>query len=233
MAGKPIKISTVDKIDHKKQLIVFTHIPKSGGTSFHAALNAILNLNYLHLIPGHNNPPDIDALSGIGGHFNFESPSINHSEKDRIYTTLVRHPVDRLVSFYKHVIARPGHHLPVQNPDLLEMDALSFFKALSDLGNNEVDNLQCRLLCEHGPYTAQKAIQNIEDFYAVCLPLSAQQKAINTIAKMCNRNSLKVQKLNTSTPKLNVEITPELIRYIENTNSEDMTLYEHVQKQSA
>lgn len=231
MPGKPIKLGQGSQFDPDAMLLVFTHIPKSGGTSFHAALNALSGKNYCHLVPGQNDPENIDALWGIGGHFDFESPSVVNSEKDRVYVSLLRHPVERFVSFYKHVMARPFHHVAQANPDVLEMEPLEFAKTLKAAGNREVANLQCRMLCGKGEISAERAIEHVKDFYTYCAPLSDQQQTVNRIAGLCGVHSIAVQRLNVA-KRVEVELDQEMVEYVSHINADDMKLFEYVEQQA-
>ena len=225
MTGKVIKLGNGQPFDKEKMLLVFTHIPKSGGTSFHAGLKEVLAGEYLHLVPGQNNPEVIDALCGIGGHFNFESPAVSHSTKDRVYTTLLRHPVDRFVSFYKHVLARPYHHLPQKNPKLLKMEPLEFAETLVDMGNPEIGNLQCRMICGGPNFSAEQAIERISKDYSFCMDLSMQQSALDQIADAFQAKRVEMKRLNVASKEHQHTLSKELVTFIHEVNAEDMSLY--------
>jgi hypothetical protein len=250
MTGKPVKILPGEQIDPDRHLVVFTHIPKSGGTSFHAALSTILNENYLHLIPGQNNPEDIDALRGIGGHFSYESPSVTHSTKDRVYVTLLRHPVNRFISYYKHIQQRPNHHIPVRAPELIGMPLLDFAKRLHEMKIAEMYNLQCRMVCgapsgapgcdAHSPidgvpvHSGARAIEIVERDYSLCMLLSQQQEAIDTMAAMAGSGTVPAKRLNVAKSAEPVAPDPELVKFLRVCNAEDFILYDHISgRQSA
>ena len=227
MTGKPIKLARNDRFDADTMLLVFIHVPKSGGTSFHAGLTTIGRGGYLLLEPGSNNPPDIDLLWGAGGHIGFEHGLVARSRKDRVYVTLVRDPLDRFVSFYKHVQQGP-HHLRRMNRALVGMEPLLFAKALVDIGDTEISNLQCRMISGRDGATAETTLEIIERHYSICVPISRQQEALDAIAGMAGHPPIETQRLNTSSQEIPVEITPELVAFIEEVNSEDRKLFDAV-----
>lgn len=232
MTGKIIKLRANDRFDPDTMLLVFTHIPKAGGTSFHAALKILTNDNYCHLVPGQNNPEDIDQLWGIGGHFDHESPSVTGSKKDRVYVSLLRHPIDRFLSFYRHVIARPGHHIAVENEAVLKMGPLDFAKTLTKMKNREISNLQCRMLTGDGTKLADKAIESVENHYSYCAPLASQQQIVDHIAVWFGSENVPVQRLNAAKAGIDVAINDALVEHIGLINSEDMKLFQYVEQRA-
>ncbi len=232
MSGNIAKLHENEEFDPETMLLVFTHIPKSGGTSFHAALKTLTDGKYCHLIPGQNDPDDIDALWGVGGHFDFESPAVNKSRKKRVYVSLLRHPIDRYLSFYKHVITRPDHHIAVANPEVLEMSPLEFAKTLLAVKNREIANLQCRMIAGGGAASSGDAIETIERHFSFCAPLTSQQQIVDQIANWFHSETVPVQRLNVAKAGVQVQFDDQLVGFLSQINAEDVKLFEFVERSS-
>jgi|TARA_R110000764_G_scaffold91074_1_gene173726 hypothetical protein len=227
MSGSPIKLSSPDQFDPKTMQLVFVHIPKSGGTSFHAALEDMSGGGYLHLVPGQNDPEDINTLWGIGGHFNYESALVQSTKKDRVYVTLLRDPVERFVSFFHHVQARPYHHLAQADPELLEMGPGDFARRLAAIGNREVSNLQCKMVTGRGGITGIKAANHARAQFTICAPLTKQPQIVAWLARAAGAEEApEVQRLNTSKAKAPVALSDADRAFVEGLNADDMVLFE-------
>lgn len=95
--------------------IVFIHIPRSAGT----ALRSILYANYdncihidglkglksLAMIPEH----ELRSLSLVEGHINFDVSNVLPQEHD--YITMLRSPVERVISTFRYICQYPQHRL--------------------------------------------------------------------------------------------------------------------------
>jgi len=92
--------------------MIFVHIPKTAGSSFRELLQEIYPRKRCVLIYSHE-PDHLDALrkeveraDAICGHVSFGIHEFYGIEAR--YVTFVRHPVDRVISLYRHQAREPG-----------------------------------------------------------------------------------------------------------------------------
>ena len=138
--------------------IIFAHIPKSAGFS----LNTIMKKQYgnervLEIDPskprkaylGVATMPVWSALylRAISGHVVWGLHK--WLPKSFIYITVLRDPVERVLSFYSYVLASPTHFLHKEMVDK-NIDLENFLNW--DKSNFEVSNLQSKLLASMSPF---------------------------------------------------------------------------------
>lgn len=130
--------------------LLFLHIPKAGGTTFHAVLENLHSnkAGICSITPGFSiqqfiNLPKAERaqIDLLKGHFEFGLHQYLETD-DFQYITLFRKPVERVISHYYYVLRTPQHYL-FQKVAKTNMSLLDY--ALSDL-STELDNGQLRLL---------------------------------------------------------------------------------------
>jgi len=85
-------------------ILVFVHVPRSGGTALHNAFSAHFSpweicperMNRLHRVPRHA----MVDYSMFSGHYRFEQIAL--TPEPRLAVTVLREPRERLVSLYRH-----------------------------------------------------------------------------------------------------------------------------------
>lgn len=115
--------------------LIFTHIPKCGGASLHQTLRDIFGDAYQQFPERRGEAKPLPSLRAAGGHQTFSTNPLHERRTNLVYITVLRDPVDRFVSFYRHVISHPEHHLHTQHPKIKELPPLDFAKRLIDAGN--------------------------------------------------------------------------------------------------
>jgi hypothetical protein len=247
-------INQETSIDHQK-LLIFNHIPKTAGTS----LSEILKKQYgvdsvyrcygddpqqrsIHQIvkdlgvilqsPSNHNFAAVTGHLGFGLHEFF--PTLNYQ-----YLTILREPVDRVVSYYSHVKRY------FQNPLGEAARTLSLEEFISRQLSIEVDNLQTRYLSgigwqsfilgvgKHIPYgkcsreMLELAKINLELHYLICL----QENFATSIAKLSNNlgwQNISDVKANVNRERtLLTELSPNAIEIIKAHNQLDLELYDY------
>ena len=135
-----------------QNMIVFLHIPKSGGTALNFWLCQVLGLphvrfphkNYLHNYTLY----ELNQLSYLSGHFSYEEAMAMPRAEKKIVTVL-RDPIERLISLYRFYRAHPVGSL---GSDLLplarEMNIKDFYRHPTVLQCHEVDNKYLRTLVD-------------------------------------------------------------------------------------
>lgn len=93
----------------------FVHVPKCGGSSLHLFFDSMLDQKYLHVksMTEIGLKEKIEKMVGAGGHqVNGGNPICKTNCEGRFFKFIsLREPLDRVISMYKHIIARPGHHI--------------------------------------------------------------------------------------------------------------------------
>jgi len=95
-------------INQEKELVVFLHVPKSGGTSVRTTITGGLNYGRSgEMFSWHGNSIElkkevssdvIDKIRFITGHCSFGIHQV--FSKPTVYFSVVRHPVNRMISFF-------------------------------------------------------------------------------------------------------------------------------------
>ncbi len=221
------------------QRVIFLHIPKAAGTTLERILvkqysrEQTFVLQASELLPTLKDFPaqqrsQIRLLSGhmaYGAHECFAEPSV--------YVSMIRHPVQRLISHYRFVLARPHHYLY----GTVASRKIDLEEYVHSGISTETDNGQVRLLAGHArdiPYghcselLLEKAKQNIlEHFAFVGISEEFDRSLVLMSRKLHWANVPAYRRANVATsppPK----VGEETIRAIERSNALDLELYEWV-----
>lgn len=138
----------------RNRLVLFTHVPKAGGTSLKQALTTIYGRHFQDHHPRLNNvaeqfaddklvPHEIQALSS---HIPFGYHRRIQGFSDRLIlpVTIVRDPIDRMVSYYNFIQTFPPHRLHRETKGL---DIDEFFKKVYEIqGRKEISDGQSKVV---------------------------------------------------------------------------------------
>lgn len=216
--------------------LLFLHIPKAGGTTFHAVLenlhpnkNGICSITPRFSIQDFINLPkakreEIDLLKGhfeFGMHQYFEGGDFQ-------YITLFRKPVERVISHYYYVLRTPQHYL-YHKVAKTNMSLLDY--ATSDL-TTELDNGQLRLLTGSEdpaitctPELLEKAKENLRKYFVSFGIVEEFDKSLILFKNKMGWEDFPVYKKLNVTKKKPQEIPQEVRAAIEERNRFDMELY--------
>lgn len=228
----------------KETHLIFLHIPKAGGRTFHSILNKLYKPSERYLIAGiinesikdfqnltNDQRENIKLLMGhmpFGLHKYFNNPSI--------YITMLRNPIDRILSLYYYILRTPTHYL--YNVVAGENMSLEDF-IYSDI--LEIDNLQTRLLSGSGRDVGfgecskkllDISIKNIHEYFAV---VGISERFDETLLLMKNelgwkRVPLYLRGNVTKKRPRKKDIPKKIIEKIESLNCLDRELYEYFKK---
>lgn len=220
--------------DPSKHFLAFTHIPKCGGTSVHSHLEKMLGKHYAVKSP-FRPASDLDSsLWGMGGHFRFDQiPDHILNGRKPIYMTILREPVDRLLSFYNHVAARPEHKAYKIVPNFKNLPPLEALRTWNKVLPGNVRNLQTQMICNMSPEsaTATKAIEIIDEHYQFVATLDSIDAMLCDLANFLGVEIEALPKLNVSDAgKSNLKADEDFINEIKTLNAKDILLYRHAAK---
>ena len=156
----------------RDRLIMFTHVPKTGGTT----LKQILTINYGRFFADHhpriqNLNDEIESgtrdpldLLAISSHLPYGVHRTIPGIEDRILLpmTVVREPKKRIISYYNFVTTFRAHRLHAATKDL---DINEFFARGLEDGWGEISNSQCRLVHGGSLRTFEAARKTLENDY--------------------------------------------------------------------
>ena len=211
-----------------RHTLIFVHIPKCGGTSLHRTLEEIGGFRYRHLRGRREDLEGIEELDGIGGHQNFGSTPLHQSRDRLVYITVIRPPMERVLSFYRHVLDHPNHHLRQQMPELEKAEPLEFVERLLEVENYEISNLQTKMLTGRKGLSAEEAIAHVEANFSIVGLLDDERSYLDPLRTMFPRGPIRANSLNVSKPReLDPFITPALEALITESNGTDEEIFAH------
>lgn len=238
--------------------LIFLHIPKAAGSTLAriirqqynhgkvldtypgkfreqcAGMSALerarFRYNYVKSMP----ESDLRSVSaflgheGIGFHELFPQPTT--------YITMLRDPVDRVLSYYYYVHQSPHHRMygkVVEN----EMSLEDFIGNSAD--NSELDNSQTKYLAgletpclhqgEYGDELLDKAKQNIEQYFTAVGLTERFNESLILFKRRLGWSMPYYIRANVTQKRLGHQEIPEtILRMIQEKNALDMALYEYI-----
>jgi hypothetical protein len=225
------------------EILIFLHIPKVGGMT----LSKILERHYspaqtLNFDAGDNQQKRFEAIPApqrarsrlIKGHLFFglhrciEGPSV--------YVTFLREPVERVLSFYRYARSDPGHYLH----DLLMTDGLDLKRSRNEDLNLELCNEQTRMLAgdewedPQRPVTRaalQRAQENLRTYFRMVGLTEEFDASVMLLHQTFGWPPVPYMKENVTNNKPDdTSIDPETRKFIEESNTLDIELYEYARE---
>ena len=138
----------------QKPATIFLHIPKAAGTTLHSIFEREYRGKHICDLDTNNLLSDIEAFKKLSaeeinkidllkGHLPFGLHEC--FTRDFTYVTMMRNPVDRIISHYRYALQKPNHYLHKQITEQ-NMDIRDYV----DSGmSNELDNAMVRILSNH------------------------------------------------------------------------------------
>jgi hypothetical protein len=213
------------KFNFEEQFLIFTHIPKCGGTSFNTWITNALNEKYLHVYKESFEDKDISNYVASGGHFNYGlNPFFNH-DKNIVHISIMRHPFNRFISFYNYVKRDKNHYL-YNYINHYKLTYLEFAKYLYHINNYEISNLQTKMLsfnCDKILW--EDAFENIKKNYFLVGCIENIYNFYYKLSDFLNVDINLIPMCNVSYKENEYEYSDELKEFIYLTNIEDYKLY--------
>lgn len=226
-----------------KQTVIFTHIPRTGGSTLNSILKFQCPPDRFFEIKTATNSFYIDRfkkldierkkrLKIISGHTPFGLHRF--LPQPSTYITLLRNPIDRILSHYYYVLEQPRHYLY----DRVKSQNMTLKDYISSGVSKELDNDQVRILCgDENVYFGFKkcsdihlkmAKENLRNYFAI---IGLQEKFDETIILLRKTFGYKTPfyiKKHIGRQYLSREsISRDVIDAIEEKNRLDMELYRY------
>jgi hypothetical protein len=213
--------------NYNQDVLIFTHIPKCGGTSLHSILNRALNGKYIHFFPGSYENLNLLEYFGGGGHQNYNTNPLRNIGRNVRHITLLREPISRFFSFYNHV----GEHREHCLHQIFEDSASpkEFAIKCYELGNYEISNLQTKMVTGNKNASSDEAIFHVKNYYSVYGCLERLDEFILNLSFFLGvkiDSPLVLNKAKT-TRLITVDEKNEAIEYIKIINKQDIKLYSY------
>lgn len=221
---------------------VFIHIPKAAGTTLYSILDRQYHDGTVFTANWRNSAAAVTLLGSlpaaerarircVRGHIPVGVHE--HLPQPCVYITLMRDPVDRVVSHYRYVRRTPQNYLH----DWVVNDHISFDEYVAYGPDEELNNGQTRMLAGTAFYhkggcseMLEAAKRNLRERFAVVGTSDRFDESLLLMKKRLGWRLPYYARQNVSPPSARrIEVTPQALRAIRLRNQLDIELYAHAE----
>jgi hypothetical protein len=218
---------------------VFSHIPKTAGTSVESYLAQLVGLkDILHVnAPDLNRLPQVLYLKNkypklIMGHHPFHGLLYQLlGEHKIVHLSMMREPISRVVSYYNYVSTRNYHALH-KSVAHLSFDGFLAESQLTELSNGQAKRLAGTLHNSVGLTDQElylKAKYTIDHCFSLVGVTEHFKEYIQLIAKKCGVKFIELPPINRSEIKIQLaDLTTAQKKVVSEMNKVDIQLYQYV-----
>jgi hypothetical protein len=217
-----------------EELILFAHVPKTGGSSLRRSLAALVGVPARSVKERRWTEQRL-ADAGetadtrlIAGHFRYGRH--RYFSRPALYVTVVRDPVRRFVSWYNYVQALPKH------PDYRKTGGRSMEDALAiaiERGLACTHNDQCHRATFRRRFGAARRIIERHYFLAGCTEQLDELNEAIWRAYGPGRPIPSLERRKAGAKRAPEEVSPRVRRMLEQTSPDDFLLYDYVRRRFA
>jgi hypothetical protein len=216
-----------------ERAIVFLHIPKTAGTTLHRIIERQYRPEELYS-PGLTKGHGVNELAKLSeerraeirmlrGHMGFGVDK--HLPVPSTYMTILREPIDRVVSYYYFIRRTPDHYLH----DFVRSEESDLKAFIGSKAHVMIDNAQTRVLSGvwHGPgFGGCK--NNLRDRFAVVGLTERFDETLLLMKRAFGWRNVFYARQNVSSRRPHREkLAPETLQAIASTNQLDIALYRY------
>lgn len=240
------------KDQEQEKTVIFLHLPKSGGTT----INTIIKRQHREndILPIRDDPrkriqdcidefkvlpvAEKERIKVLMGHMGFGLH--NFLPRPSVYITLLRDPVERVISHYYFVLRRPDHYLH-QTVTSRKMSLEDYIRSRisTELDNGQMRNLSATNGDSHfsipfGHCNAEMleiAKKNLREYFIGVGLAESFDQSLLLFKKLLNWNNIFYFKRNvTKNRPLKTDFSEEALNLIKKQNELDLELYQYAAK---
>ncbi|MCF6287957.1 MAG: sulfotransferase family protein [Proteobacteria bacterium] len=232
-------VVSADEINLQTVPWIYSHVPKTAGTSLESYLVQAFELkDFLHINAPHlNKLPQVLYLKDkyphlISGHHPIHGMLYQLlADTEIIHLSMMRDPIARVISYYNYLATREYHNLHAKI-EKLSLDEFLTQTDLVELTNGQAKRYAGVLhngatISDNQLYLQAKHV--VDNCFTLVGVTEFFQQFHKFIAKQCGITFNELPPINRSTTKVQLtSITPEQLHKIQQMNQVDMQLYQHV-----
>lgn len=218
--------------------LIFMHIPKTAGSTLRTIIDKQYQedqiLNHPNGIPTFEglfnelSKEEIRNVKCIKGHYPFGIHQ--YFSKPFTYITMLRHPIERVLSLYYYIKSEsehPNYHLlkNLSLEEFIDLDA-DFINSKTERYQLQNNNTQTLYASGGSPLDLKKAKENLRKFFTVVGITEMFDESLSLMQKKLNWNDISYAKalVNKQRPAKE-DLSPDILAKIKSKNELDFKLY--------